>query len=105
MTNARAFLTLTFCLLPALSFVEGPFALTAGGARQVSQQTPPRFVSGVDVVELDVSVLDKARKPIRGLKAEDFTVREDGAPRKIVAFDEVYSAPPTPPSAPWMRDV
>jgi VWFA-related protein len=70
-----------------------------------AQQAPPRFVAGVDVVEIDVAVRDKDHKPVRGLKAEDFTIREDGEPVKIVAFDEVYSEPPKPPSAPWMRDV
>jgi VWFA-related protein len=80
-------------------------ALQPVGRAQSPQQAPPRFTAGVDVVEMDVSVLDKDRKSVRGLKAEDFTVREDGAPRRIVAFDEVYSAPPAPPSAPWMRDV
>ena len=36
------------------------------------------FRTGVDVVQLDVSVLDKDRKPIRALTASDFTILEDG---------------------------
>jgi VWFA-related protein len=71
----------------------------------LSQQTPPVFRAGVDVVEMNVSVWDKDRKPVRGLKAEDFTVLEDGKPQKIVAFSEVYTPPPAAPSAPWIRDV
>jgi VWFA-related protein len=85
-------------------FVLPILTLQPVGGLQSPQQTP-RFVAGVDVVELDVSVLDKDHKPVRGLKAEDFIVREDGTPRKIVAFDEIYAPPPAPPSAPWMRDV
>jgi VWFA-related protein len=75
------------------------------GQAQSPQQTLPRFVAGVDVVEMDVSVLDKDRKPIRGLTAQDFTVLEDGKPQRIVAFSEENEEPPAPPSAPWMRDV
>jgi VWFA-related protein len=71
----------------------------------VFSQQVPRFVAGVDVVEIDVAVLGKDRKPIRGLTAADFTIREDGEPQRIVAFDEIYSPPPAPPSAPWMRDI
>src|SRR5579862_5808754 len=79
-------------------------SLSLGAVTQTSQQ-PPKFVAGVDVVEMDVSVWDKDRKPVRGLTAGDFMVLEDGKAQKIVAFDEIYTAAPAPPSAPWMRDV
>jgi len=36
------------------------------------QPTQPTFRTGVDVVQVDVSVLDKDRKPIRGLTTADF---------------------------------
>src|SRR5579862_9974300 len=72
---------------------------------QVPQQPPPKFTAGVDVIEMDVSVLGKDRRPLRGLKAEDFTILEDGKPQKIVAFSEENDHPPPPPSAPWVRDV
>src|SRR5580765_631323 len=97
MTSVRAFLTSVLCLLP--------FALSVGGARQVTQQTPPRFVAGVDVIELDVTVLDKTHKPVRGLKADAFTVSEDGKPRPIVAFSSVDVPPAIQPAAQWMKDV
>lgn len=60
------------------------------GVRLASQtQAPPTFRSGIDVVQVDVSVLDRNRHPVRGLTAADFTVLEDGKPREIVAFTPV----------------
>ena len=48
----------------------------------------------MDLVHLDVSVLDRARVPIRGLKAADFTILEDGNPRPISAFAELLTKAP-----------
>jgi VWFA-related protein len=61
-------------------------------------QAPPVFRTAVDLVHLDVSVLDKDRRPVRGLKAEDFVVLEDGKPQSIAAFIpvDVPENPPTP---------
>lgn len=61
------------------------------------------FRTGVDVIRLDVSVLDKARRPVRGLKAEDFTVLENGKPQRIVAVSEVDAAARDPVPTAWMR--
>jgi hypothetical protein len=52
-------------------------------ADQDAAQTPPAFRSGVDVVLLDVTVLDRDRRPVRGLTAGDFTVLVDGVPRML----------------------
>src|SRR5687767_8077279 len=68
-------------------------------------QQPPRFRAGIDVVELDVSVLDRDRRPVRGLTAPDFTVLEDGQPQEIVAFEEVDLPDPEATAASWMREV
>ena len=61
----------------------------------------PTFRTGVDAIQLDVSVLDEDRRPVRGLMAADFTVLEDGKPREIVAFSAIEL--PTPPDAPPSR--
>ena len=71
---------------------------------QAPQQLPT-FRSGVDIVRLDVSVLDKDRRPVKGLTAGDFSVTVDGTVQPIVSFDEVVLPPPVPPTAAWMRDV
>jgi len=69
-----------------------------------SSQQPPTFRTGVDIVQLDVTVLDKDRHPVRGLSADDFTILDKGKPQPIVAFSAVDV--PAPPShvAPWIRD-
>ena len=64
-----------------------------------AQQKPPSFRAGIDLRQLDVSVLDKNRRPVRGLTAEDFVLTEEGAPQKIETFafvdvpDTVTEAP------------
>src|SRR5436190_15636558 len=64
----------------------------------------PTFRAGVDVVYVDVAVLDGNRKPVRGLTADDFIVKEDGKARQIVAFSAV-SVPPKPVQPPvWADD-
>jgi VWFA-related protein len=70
----------------------------AAGQQQV-------FRTRVEVVQLDVSVLDKHRRPVRGLTQDDFTILEDGKPQKIVGFSafEIDDAPA--PVVGWMRDV
>ena len=44
--------------------------------------------TGVEVVQLDVTALDRKRQPVRNLTAQDFTILENGRPQPIVAFAE-----------------
>ena len=44
-----------------------------------------------NLVSLDVIVKDKKGKPVTDLKAEDFTVSENGVPQKIEFFDSTLS--------------
>ena len=64
----------------------------------------PTFRTGVDIVELDVTVLDKDRRPVKGLNADDFTILDRGRPQPIVAFSAVDVPPPVSYPAPWMRE-
>jgi VWFA-related protein len=61
-----------------------------------SAQQPPTFRSGVALVQIDVTVLDKKRRPVTGLTAADFTVKEDGIERPITAFTAVDLPGDTP---------
>jgi len=98
-----------------------PFCLTAlfGIGAFVSAQTPPQtsppapqqtaptpFKLATDLVRLDISVLDKSRRPVRGLTAADFTILENGKPQPVAAFSAV-DLPEEAPAVPtkWMRDV
>ena len=82
--GARSALRFLFCS------IAGSVCLLAAG-----QSAPPGgqavFKSGVDLVHLDVSVLDRARVPVRGLTAADFTILEDGVARPISAFAELLT--------------
>jgi VWFA-related protein len=81
--------------------------LAAASAQQQGPPAPPRpqFRSSIDTVHLDVSVLDRNRRPVRGLTPADFTILEDGKPQQIAVFQAVDIRDPEPPSAPWIRDV
>lgn len=69
------------------------------------QSQSPVFKSKVEVVQLDVSVLDKHRQPVKGLTEADFTVLEDGRPQKIVGLSTFDVDDTGPPPTGWMRDV
>jgi len=69
----------------------------------LAQQRPdqPVFRSRITLVPVDVRVVDANGKPITGLKADEFTVLEDGVPQKIGHFAEHALTPETPePNAP-----
>jgi VWFA-related protein len=66
-----------------------PHGETATGQGAASAQAPPTFRSGVALVQMDVTVLDEDRRPVTGLTAADFIVKEDGVERPIAAFTPV----------------
>ncbi len=74
--------------LVLLSLALAP-SLVAGAFRAVpTVQDPQTFRTGVEVVQLDVTVLDRQRQPVTRLTKHDFTILENGRPQPIVAFAE-----------------
>ena len=49
----------------------------------------PTFKSGVNFVEVDVIVTDRAGVPVGGLRRQDFDVLEDGKPVEVITFTAV----------------
>jgi VWFA-related protein len=85
-------------------------ALCLGAALRVAAGQDPAqpqatFRAGVDLVDVEVSVLDRYRLPVRGLTAADFTVLEEGQPRAIAAFTPVDLPSREHPTAKWMDDI
>jgi hypothetical protein len=66
-------------------------ALTVGAVPQPPQHVPPvpLFRSGVNLVTVDASVLDRDRRTVRGLTAADFTILENGQPQPVTAFTAI----------------
>jgi VWFA-related protein len=54
-----------------------------------AQGDRPAFRGGVELIQLDVSVLDRKRQPVTGLNATDFTVFENGVQRPVRAFTSI----------------
>src|SRR5438094_439689 len=63
-------------------------AMQAAAPSQV-QADQPVFRGGVELIQLDVSVLDRKRQPVTGLNASDFTVFENGVQRSVRAFTSI----------------
>ncbi len=85
-------------------------AVIAAAVAIAAAQQIPTFRSGVDLVQVDVTVLDKSGKPVRGLTAAEFTILEDSKPQTIAAFSavDIPDAPALPvvggKTVTWVRD-
>lgn len=69
----------------------------ASNANQSSQNAPVLKVE-VRVVQVDVVVTNKKGEPVSGLKKDQFTVFEDGAPENIASFEEHHDTPHASPT-------
>jgi VWFA-related protein len=92
-------------VLVFVAFVTG---ITAPAAQQPSEAPPPQavFRAATELIEVDVTVLDGRRQPVKGLTAADFTVLEDGQPREVETFAAVDLADRVVATdAAWMSEV
>src|SRR5437899_10965506 len=78
--------------------------IMAAGAQQQpappAQDAPTKISATFQMVIETVTVNDKSGKPIEGLKAEDFTVTENGQPQKLqfVEFQKLAEPGETSPT-------
>jgi len=77
------------------------FLLVGMAVVAAQQQELPRFRSSVELTPMDVGVYDESGHPIQDLKPEDFVVRIDGNPRRVVNATWIpLEAPPGPAAKP-----
>jgi hypothetical protein len=82
--------------------IAAAFAVLAAaslGARPVAAQTaqtdqPPAFRSGVEVLEVDVTVVDGRGNPVTDLRGPEFSVTVDGQPRRVVSAEYIADVLP-----------
>jgi VWFA-related protein len=60
--------------------------VVASRAQERTGETPV-FEAGVELVAIDVSVVDGDGRPVQGLGPEDFEVRVDGKPHRVVSVE------------------
>jgi VWFA-related protein len=85
--------------------VQTTVLVVLAGALVAQQPSPPPKEPGLVVrvttrmLLVDTVVLDKEGHPVKGLKADDFTVTEDGVRQRLAFFSERISEPanPAPP--------
>ena len=84
-----------------MSFMSFMIFMGAG----LAQSQRPVFHGGVELLQLDVTILDKTGKPVRGLTKDDFTLLEDGKPQTIETFAEIDVPEAVHTGPAWSRDV
>jgi VWFA-related protein len=77
-------------------------AFATAGPGQEQPPSVPTFPTQAEAITVDVVVLDRDGKPVRGLTKADFTVLEDGQPQEVVSFEarEMQTSAAEPKDAP-----
>ncbi len=73
------------------------------GVGSVIAAQAPQFRSGVDLVTLDVTVLDRAGRPVIDLRQDEFIVLENGKLQTIGSFASVHSPVAPTVTAEWAK--
>jgi VWFA-related protein len=74
--------------------------VTLSSAPASPVQEAPVFATGVEVVAVDVSVVDKEGRPVRDLVPGDFTLTVGGRPRRVVSAQFISEPGPGQGEAP-----
>jgi Ca-activated chloride channel family protein len=69
-----------------VAVVAAVVTLRASEGEQAPSQQAPSFRAGVDVVSMNVTVTDGSARYVTDLKAEDFSVFEDGVKQDVTLF-------------------
>jgi VWFA-related protein len=69
-----------------------PVAAATAVTLSAQQAQTPTFRTRTELVQVDVVVVDAEGNHVRGLRPEDFELRDRDTPQKIAAFDEVSHA-------------
>src|SRR5688572_19943504 len=91
--KAKEHMRAILSLLAALSVATGTSAVWA----QTEQALV--FRSGVEVMEVDVTVVDAKGMPVRDLRAPDFTVTVDNQPRRVISAEFISASTSSPEPA------
>ena len=92
--------------IPIVLGVTGVMAAVGARAdRSQSQDQQPVFRADVELIRIDVSVFDRAGRPVRGLTAANFQVFEDGKPQQVVAVLPVEHDAQDPHVSAWMQQL
>ena len=59
--------------------------ITGARAQQQGPQDLPVFRSSIELTSIDISAVDDRGRPVNDLQPEDFNVRIDGDPRRVVS--------------------
>jgi VWFA-related protein len=73
----------------ALALLAAGWLVETPQAQRGQSRVPGTFRSNVTMVPLDVRVIDERGNPVTDLRAEDFTVLEDGVPQEIRQFSRI----------------
>jgi VWFA-related protein len=69
-----------------------------------SPDQAPVFRSGVEVMEVDVTVVDAKGMPVRDLRVPDFTVTVDNQPRRVISAEFISASYTSSPESAKPRD-
>ena len=103
MIHASPLMILIAVLCSGAGVTDAPPASPSPAASPAAPR--PVFSSDVDVVAVDVNVVDKQGRPVRGLGVDDFTITVDGVSRRVISADFVSQSmeeetTPIPPPSP-----